>query len=96
MEVSGKGEAMRLIDADALKAEMIRIQNLGIGEAATMVFCAVIDGQPETIVRCKDCKWGEQSEFGYWLCGSSGYQMGDLDGNGFCSDGERRTDEQTD
>ena len=45
------------------------------------------------IVRCKDCEYGEQDEYGRWYCRSFGCQVGDEDGNGFCSDAERRTDE---
>ena len=45
--------------------------------------------QPE-IIRCKDCKYGEQDEIGRWYCRSLGCQMGDDDGSGFCSDAERR------
>lgn len=42
------------------------------------------------IVRCKDCEYGEQDEIGRWYCRSLGCQIGDDDGNGFCSDAERR------
>ena len=49
------------------------------------------------IVRCKDCKYGEQDDDGWWYCEDTGYMMGDGEkGNGFCSNAERRTDEQTD
>lgn len=49
--------------------------------------------QPE-IVRCKDCKFGEQDEVGRWFCRSLGCQIGNEDGSGFCADAERRTDEE--
>ena len=45
--------------------------------------------QPE-IVRCKDCEYGEQDEYGRWYCRSFGCQVGDEDGSGFCSDAERK------
>ena len=47
--------------------------------------------QPD-IIRCKDCAYGVQDEYGRWYCRSLGCQIGDEDGNGFCSDAERRTD----
>ena len=40
------------------------------------------------IIRCRDCKYGEQDEIGRWYCRGLGCQMGDDDGNGFCSDAE--------
>ena len=42
------------------------------------------------IVRCKECKHGEQDEYGRWYCRGFGCQVGDEDGNGFCSDAERK------
>ena len=42
------------------------------------------------IIRCRDCKYGEQDEIGRWYCRGLGCQMGDDDGNGFCSDAEKR------
>ena len=48
--------------------------------------------QPE-IIRCKDCKYGEQDEVGRWFCRSLGCQIGNEDGSGYCADAERRTDE---
>ena len=47
------------------------------------------------IIRCKDCKYGEQDEVGRWFCRSLGCQIGNEDGSGYCADAERRTDEQT-
>ena len=55
-------------------------------------FTDLPSAQPE-IVRCKDCKYGEQDEVGRWFCRSLGCQIGDEDGSGFCADAERRTDE---
>ena len=51
--------------------------------------------QPE-IIRCKDCKYGEQDEVGRWFCRSLGCQIGNEDGSGYCADAERRTDERSD
>jgi len=48
--------------------------------------------EPE-IVRCKDCKYGEQDEVERWFCRSLGCQIGNEDGSGYCADAERRTDE---
>lgn len=48
--------------------------------------------QPE-IIHCKECKYGVQDEDERWYCRSFGCQVGDEDGSGFCSDAERRTDE---
>ena len=44
------------------------------------------------IIRCKDCKYGEQDEVGRWFCRSLGCQIGNEDGSGYCADAERRTD----
>lgn len=50
--------------------------------------------EPE-IIHCKECKYGKQDEYGRWHCGDLGFQIGDEDGNGFCSDAERKTDDKT-
>jgi len=44
------------------------------------------------IVRCKDCKYGEQDEVGRWFCRGLGCQIGNEDGSGYCADAERRSD----
>ena len=49
---------MRLIDADALKAEIATIM-----PSRTEVFL-VVDKMPDAIVRCKDCKWFEMPRYG--------------------------------
>ena len=47
-----------------------------------------VDAAP--VVRCKDCKYGEQDDYG-WICTNiDGGIMGDENGNGFCCEGERR------
>ena len=43
------------------------------------------------IIRCKDCKYGEQDEVGRWFCNDLGCQMGSEDGSGYCAAAERRT-----
>ena len=43
-------------------------------------------------VRCRDCKYGEQDDFGEWFCVSFYCTVGNEDGSGFCADGERRED----
>ena len=43
------------------------------------------------IIRCKDCKYGEQDEVGRWFCNDLGCQMGSEDGSGYCAEAERRT-----
>ena len=44
------------------------------------------------VVRCKDCQYGIQDEYDQWYCRSLGCSLWDEDGNGFCSDAERRTE----
>ena len=44
------------------------------------------------VVRCRDCEYGAQNTNGDWYCRDIGCTIGDDDGSGFCSDGERRTD----
>jgi hypothetical protein len=45
------------------------------------------------VVRCRDCRYGARDSDRLWYCTDFGYQVGDKDGSGFCSDAERRTDE---
>ena len=63
-----------------------------IMDIAKSIISAIPSAQPE-IIRCKDCKYGEQDEDKWWYCGDLGCQIGDEDGNGFCAEAERRTDE---
>lgn len=51
------------------------------------------DAEWVEIIRCKDCKFGEQDEVGRWFCRSLGCQIGNEDGSGYCADAERRTDD---
>lgn len=47
-----------------------------------------VDAVP--VIRCKECKYGEQDDYG-WICTNiDGGIMGDGNGNGFCCEGERR------
>ena len=91
---------MRAIDADALRD---RLQNLGYDDwnqgvtttwAEAFNECAdMVDEQPTIeleIVRCKDCEYGKQDEYGRWYCRGLGCQIGNEDGSGFCSDAERK------
>ena len=84
---------MRLIDADAL---MTWFDEHYDDEIVTVGYVTgLIKDEPTIvpeIVRCKDCKYHKKDEYGRWYCIGLGYQVGDEDGSGFCSDAERRTD----
>lgn len=60
---------------------------LGIIEVKKMI--RTLQSEIE-IIRCKECIYGEQDEEDRWFCSDLGCQMGDIDGNGFCSDAERK------
>ena len=53
---------------------------------------SVPSAQPE-IIRCKDCKYGEQDDIGRWFCNDLGCQIGSEDGSGYCANAERKTDD---
>ena len=78
---------MRLIDADSLKTKL--------QDPTRRAFALeIIDNEPtadpfQLIVKCKECKYGEQDETGVWYCKAIGYQVGKED---FCSYGERRSE----
>lgn len=55
------------------------------------IVCVMPSAQQE-IIRCRDCTYGAKDEDGYWFCRGIECQIGDHEGNGFCSDAERRTD----
>lgn len=81
-----------LIDRQAALNALIKdIPNRsdGVRDAIIMVLCTPsVDAVP--VVRCKDCKYGEQDDYG-WICTNiDGGIMGDENGNGFCCEGERR------
>lgn len=42
------------------------------------------------VIRCKNCEYGEQDEENRWFCRALGCQMGDINGNGFCSNAEAK------
>ena len=77
---------------DEIRKDTVIIRNAG-GYFGTIPSEVTPSAQPE-IVRCKDCKYGEQDEVGRWFCRSLGCQIGNEDGSGYCADAERRTDEE--
>lgn len=84
---------MRLIDADALKADFEANVPVFAQEMIPGIFYIIdraktVDAEPQ-IIRCKDCTYGEQDNIG-WYCRSLGCQVGNKDGTGFCADAERR------
>ena len=77
---------MRLIDADSLKTKL--------RDPTRRAFALeIIDNEPTAdpfqIVRCKECKYGEEDSTGVLYCKAIGYQVGL---NDFCNYGERRED----
>ena len=90
---------MRLIDADALCEDLLKRWSVAetrkeelikavMADVVTPIIACQPTIEPE-IVRCKDCEYGKQDEYGRWYCRGLGYQIGDEDGSGFCSDAER-------
>ena len=49
-----------------------------------------LSSSQQELIRCKDCEYGVKDDNGEWYCRGFGCRVGDEDGNGFCSDGERR------
>ena len=96
----------KLIDTDVLKAVLMetKAESGNIGEVIAMIFCGVIDEQPEAIVRCKDCKHRYEDD-----CSMRFVEIVQVDDDGYidheilyndnttddgyCDCGERRTDE---
>ena len=85
---------MRLIDADAFFSEFGELDKEPYNNAPTV--------DAVEVVRCKDCKWFDESiypelrptRFCYRLKNNKGVHIGyNWDGNDFCSYGERREDE---
>ena len=94
MEVSRKGEAMRLIDADALIAEL-EVMPIDIGFEDIDRALEVVKEQPEAIVRCRDCKFQNKgsNEVDAWnLCNFRSWLYIPISDYCFCNFGERRTD----
>jgi hypothetical protein len=81
---------MKLIDSDTI------LEALGAFSGGDPHFLngiasarEIIEGMPEAVVRCKDCKW--RDDYG---CALRIVDESDKPGdNDFCSFGERRTDE---
>lgn len=89
---------MKIIDADKLHYKQVYIQTEKGLRPALVVFAKEIRKMPE-IVRCKDCKWYEESKhselrpnrFCYRLRNDNGVPVGyNWDSDDFCSYGERR------
>ena len=70
---------MRLIDADTLKHEIAKVM-----PSRTEVFL-VIDGMPDVIVRCKDCKKHDTYD-----CHITYLTTQKTPNDWFCADGERK------
>lgn len=87
---------MRLIDADELKRECLRLSR--VMDDDFIIFVKMKDiiksiNNAQTVdavevVRCRDCGNGSQYDDGSdnYVCGYGGTKKG----SGFCSDGERR------
>jgi hypothetical protein len=88
----------RLIDADALRQTME--SNLYWGLDSDGAILDTIDEAPTVdaveVVRCKDCKWGATpygDEHDGWTECTNLFGRPLMPDEGFCSYGERRTDE---
>ena len=88
---------MRLIDADALKRRAITVRFFG--KDIMMVSTSEIDDAPTIdavqVVRCKDCKHHEEllnNNDENVLCWVHDIDV-IVDGNGYCSYGERKDNE---
>ena len=93
-----RGEKMpRYIDADALLEHMSKDPLFPLADryGVSMVikwFAKYRAADVVEVVRCKDCKWSVREDLGY------GCQQNiriATNGNWFCADGERRTDDGT-
>lgn len=94
--VGRKGEPMKKLIYLEDAIERVKKESQADGAYGYLDAKSIIDllkslpsAEPE-ITHCKDCKYGEQDEEGWWYCSDLGCQMGDKDGNGFCSDAERK------
>ena len=93
---------MRLIDADALRKDVLALPNCynGFSDAYDKsLIIGIIDEQivvdAVPVVRCKDCRYAHMSTDGrvkyceVWFPDEAEY----LDGDDYCSYGERRNDD---
>ena len=95
MEVSGKGETMKLVDADRV-LNHVRFLQMYDGHDKNSALRSLenyVDYYlPDAIIRCKDCKHHmyENGRIPYCYIQDYGYGWQDDD---FCSRGERKTNE---
>ena len=90
----------RVIDIDKLCTDLMERWDIAdkqkeelVKQVMADIVTPIVVSQPTIeleIVRCKDCEYGEQDEYGRWYCRSFGCQIGNEDGSGFCSDAERK------
>ena len=84
---------MKLIDSDKILEALGMFTDEKYGNPHFMNGIAtvleLIEDMPEAVVRCKDCAIAQHDElFGQWYCNGK-----EVKPDGFCSHGERRTDE---
>lgn len=77
------------LDAGDWMVHRIFVQNMSDIDRQTIL--NLPSAQPE-IIHCRECEYGEKDDSGRYFCRDLCCQMGDVWGNGFCSDAERRTD----
>jgi hypothetical protein len=89
---------MKLIDANALKAEL-EIMPIDIGYGDIDRALQVVESQPEAVVRCKDCKFSKITIDGkyckYCTILQDSFGVDDavyLDADFYCGYGKRRKD----
>ena len=85
---------MRLIDGDKLLEIIAEQERWNVPDFVyeSIKNAPTIDAEP--VIRCKDCNFcGEIDENGWHCCENFGVGMPK---NGFCSDAERREDEDAD
>ena len=75
---------MRLIDADALKLDIMCVYGCNPKYINWLNHAPTVDAVP--VIRCKDCVWNREKE---WVdCYMSGMHGRNI--NNFCSRGERK------
>ena len=100
LEVSGEGQEMRLIDADALMTWFN--DNCDVDEDVSVgCVSGVIEEQPEAVVRCENCEYwskkhrmsdGKTARCNYFPDEENEY-FEYTNHTDFCPNGERRSDE---